>query len=153
MTDCVKTYVLDQDMHIQGNKIFRRINTKLDTENENLSKAEKQSLEECMKLLEDAEKVRIEIAKKFELFLYHTGACVLTQPTMERGLMTYILNILVQILNCAYEKNIKFDMRKKINKLNNRRIQGKKLLKKLQKTQLHNQFYNYYKTHNFSLKQ
>jgi len=108
--DCVKTYVLDQDMHIQGNKIFRRINTKLDTENENLSKAEKQSLEECMKLLEDAEKVRIEIAKKFELFLYHTGACVLTQPTMERGLLTYILNILVQILNCAYEKNIKFDI-------------------------------------------
>lgn len=108
--DCVKTYVLDQDMHIQGNKIFRRINTKLDTEKENLSKAEKQSLEECMKLLEDAEKVRIEIAKKFELFLYHTGACVLTQPTMERGLMTYILNILVQILNCAYEKNIKFDI-------------------------------------------
>ncbi len=108
--DCVKTYVLDQDMHIQGNKIFRRINTKLDTKNQNLSKAEKQSLEECMKLLEDAEKVRKEIAKKFELFLYHTGACVLTQPTMERGLLTYILNILVQILNCANEKNIKFDI-------------------------------------------
>ena len=107
--DCVKAYVIDQDMNIQGNKIFKRINTILDTENKNLSIKEKNSLQECMKLLEEAEKVREEIAKKFEVFLYNTGACVLTQPTMERGLISFILNILIQIFISAEEKNMRFD--------------------------------------------
>ena len=106
--DCVKGYVIDQDLYIQGNKIFKRINTKLDTEKINLTPEEKSTLEDCMKLLEEAEKVRNEIAGKFELFLYHTGACVLTQPTLERGLTTYIINILIQIIISANEKNIQF---------------------------------------------
>lgn len=108
--DCVKSFIMDQDLYIQGNKIFRRINTKLNIENSNLTPKEKATLEECMKLLEEAEKVRIEIAQKFELFLYDTGACVLTQPTMERGLTTYILNILIQIIISANEKNVKFSL-------------------------------------------
>ena len=106
--DCVKGYVIDQDLYIQGNKIFKRINTKLDTEKINLTPEEKSTLEDCMKLLEEAEKVRNEIAGKFELFLYNTGACVLTQPTLERGLTTYIINLLIQIIISANEKNIKF---------------------------------------------
>ena len=40
--------------------------------------------------------------------LYNTGACVLTQPSMERGLLTYIINILIQIKISANEKKIKF---------------------------------------------
>ena len=108
--DCVKSYIFDNDIYVQGNKIFKKINTKLDIENKNLSEKEKKSLEECMKLLEEAEKTRIEIAKKFETFLYDTGACVLTQPTMERGLITYIINILTQIIISANEKNVKFTL-------------------------------------------
>lgn len=108
--DCVRSYIFDQDLHIQGNKIFKKINTKLDTGNKDLSPQEKKSLEECTKLLEEAEKVRGEIAEKFELFLYNTGACVLTQPTMERGLITYIINILIQVIISANEKKVKFSL-------------------------------------------
>ena len=106
--DCVKGYIIDQDLYIQGNKIFKKINTKLNTEKLNLTPEEKKTLEDCMKLLEEAEKVRNEIAGKFELFLYNTGACVLTQPTLERGLTTFIINLLIQIITSAKEKNIKF---------------------------------------------
>ena len=108
--DCVKNLIIDHDMQIKGNKIFKRINTKLEIENIKLTQKEKNSLEECMKLLEEAEKVREKIAKKFELFLYNTGACVLNQPTLERGLITYFMTILIHILISANKKNIKFNL-------------------------------------------
>ena len=57
--DCVKGYIIDQDLCIQGNKIFKKINTKLNTEKLNLTPKEKNTLEDCMKLLEEAEKVRM----------------------------------------------------------------------------------------------
>lgn len=110
LPECVKSCVEDQDLHIQGNKIFKRINTKLDIDNYKLTPEEKKSLKECMKLLEEAEKVRVEIAKKFEIFLYNTGACVLTKPTLERGLISYFMNILIQIIICANEKKVKFNI-------------------------------------------
>jgi hypothetical protein len=110
LPECVKTCVEDQDLHIQGNKIFKKINTKLDIENYKLTPQEKNSLKECMKLLEEAEKVRLEIAKKFEIFLYNTGACVLTRPTLERGLITFFVNILIQIIICANERKVKFNI-------------------------------------------
>ena len=78
-------------------KILKKINTDLNIENINLTEKEKKSLEECSKLLKEAENERIIISKKFELFLYYTGACVLKRPTMERGLISYIVNILTQI--------------------------------------------------------
>lgn len=107
--DCVTNYLTDQDLCVQGNKIFKKINTNLDISDNNLKTEEKKGLQECMKFLEEAEEVRIEIAKKFETFLYNTGACVLTQPSFERGLMTFIINILTQIMISAKEKNVKFD--------------------------------------------
>ena len=107
--ECVTAYLNDQDLCVQGNKIFKKINTKLDITDNSLKPEEKKGLQECMKFLEEAEKVRIEIAKKFETFLYNTGACVLTQPSLERGLMTFIINILTQIMLSAKEKNVKFD--------------------------------------------
>jgi len=107
--DCVTNYLTDQDLCVQGNKIFKKINTNLDISDNNLKPEEKKGLQECMKFLEEAEKVRIEIAKKFETFLYNTGACVLTQPSFERGLMTFIINILTQIMISAKEKKVKFD--------------------------------------------
>lgn len=106
---CIKSYIFEKEVYIQGNKIFKPINTKLDLENEKLTPEEKTTLENVMKYLQDSENARIEIANKFESFLYNTGACVLTQPTMERGLITYIVNILTQILICCKEKKVEFN--------------------------------------------
>ena len=107
--NCVKSYFIDRDLYIQGNKIFKPINTQLDINKEELTSEEKTSLENCMSLLKESEKTREDIAKKFEDFLYNTGACVLTQPKMERGLITYVVNILTHIIICANQKNVEFD--------------------------------------------
>ena len=107
--NCVKSYFIDRDFYIQGNKIFKPINTQLDINKEELTSEEKTSLENCMALLKESEKTREDIAKKFEDFLYNTGACVLTQPKMERGLITYVVNILTHIIICANQKNVEFD--------------------------------------------
>lgn len=106
---CIKSYIIDRDIYIQGNIIFKPINTQLDIDKEELTSEEKTSLENCMALLKESEKTREDIAKKFEDFLYNTGACVLTQPKMERGLITYVVNILTQIIICANQKNVEFD--------------------------------------------
>lgn len=106
---CIKSYIIDRDIYMQGNKIFKPINTQLDIDKEELTSEEKTSLENCMALLKESEKTREDIAKKFEDFLYNTGACVLTQPKMERGLITYVVNILTQIIICANQKNVEFD--------------------------------------------
>ena len=39
--DCVRSYIFDNDIYIQGNKIFKKINTKLNTENLKLTENEK----------------------------------------------------------------------------------------------------------------
>ena len=110
MPECVKSYIFDTDLVIQGNKIFKKINTKINTGDKKLTPQEEKSIQECNKLLEEAEKHRIEIAKKFESFLYNTGACVLTQPTLERGLITYIITLLTQIIICSNENNKKINL-------------------------------------------
>ena len=97
-------------INIQGNKIFKKINTKLNTAELELTEEEKKSLDECSQLLQEAENERIKISKKFESFLYNTGACVLIRPTMERGLISYIINILTQIYISANKKKVKFSM-------------------------------------------
>lgn len=107
--NCIKSYFIDRDLYVQGNKIFRPINTQLDMDKQELTSEEKTSLENCMTLLKESEKTREDIAKKFEDFLYYTGACVLTQPTMERGLITYVVNLLTQINICANQKKVEFD--------------------------------------------
>ena len=108
--ECVRNYLFDEDINIQGNKIFKKINTKLNIENMTLTEEEKKSLEECSQLLQKAEGERIKISKKFESFLYNTGACVLIRPTLERGLISYIINILTQIYINANKKKVKFSM-------------------------------------------
>ena len=109
--ECIKECYFDEDINIRGNKIFEKINTDLKIENINLSEKEKQSLDECSKLLQEAENERIIISKKFELFLYYSGACVLTRPSMERGLISYLINILTQIYIKANDKSIEFTMK------------------------------------------
>ena len=102
--ECARNYLFDDDINIKGNKIFKKINTNLNIKDMKLSKDEKKSIDECSKLLQEAENSRIKISKKFENFLYNTGACVLTRPTMERGLVSYIINILTQIYISANKK-------------------------------------------------
>ena len=108
--ECVRNYLFDEDINIQGNKIFKKINTRLNIENMTLTEEEKKSLEECSQLLQKAESERIKISKKFESFLYNTGACVLIRPTLERGLISYIINIITQIYINANKKKVKFSM-------------------------------------------
>ena len=107
--NCIKSYFIEREIYIQGNKIFKPINTQLDLDKQELTSEEKTSLENCMTLLKESEKTREDIAKKFENFLYNTGACVLTQPTMERGLITYVVHLLTQIIICANQKKVEFD--------------------------------------------
>lgn len=107
--NCIRSYLFEREVYIQGNKIFKPINTILNINNEKITSEEKSSLENCMKLLQDAENTRVEIADKFEKFLYNTGGCVLTQPTMERGLITYIVNLLTQVIICSKEKSVEFN--------------------------------------------
>ena len=109
--ECIRECFFEEDINIRGNKIFKKINTDLNIENINLTEKEKKSLEECSKLLKEAENERIIISKKFELFLYYTGACVLKRPTMERGLISYIVNILTQIYINANNKKIEFSIK------------------------------------------
>lgn len=107
--ECIKSYFFEREVYIQGNKIFKPINTNLGNDNEQLSPEEKQSLDNCKKLLEDIENKRKEIAQKFENFLFYTGGCVLTQPSLERGLITYVINLLTQIIICSKEKSVEFN--------------------------------------------
>lgn len=100
------SFIFGEDYY-QGNKIFKKINIKLDTENNNLDDNEKQKFNEYLTKIENNQK---EIAQEFKTFLYDTGACVLTQPTVERGLITYLIFLLTQIIKCAKDVNSKFDI-------------------------------------------
>jgi hypothetical protein len=108
--NCISSYCFDKEVYIQGNIIFKPINTNLDINNEQLFPEEKQTLENCKKLLEEIENERKEIAAKFESFLFNTGGCVLTQPTMEKGLTTFLVYLMTQILICAKEKRAEFNI-------------------------------------------
>lgn len=103
-------YLTFDKKYYQGNRIFKKINIKINTENKNLTPKEKSTIADCIKLLEEIEKERLEMANKFKTFLYETGACVLTNPTFERGLVTYIVYFITQLLICAKEKNIEYNI-------------------------------------------
>ena len=110
-SECIKNYLFDEDINIRGNKIFKKITINLNIQNLELTEKEKILLDECTKLLREAEKERSIIAKKFETFLFDTGACVLIRPTMERALISYVINLLTQIYITAFKKNPDFHMK------------------------------------------
>jgi hypothetical protein len=62
--NCIKSYLIERDIYVQGNKIFRPINTQLDIDNQDLTSEEKTSLENCMTLLKESEKTREDIYSK-----------------------------------------------------------------------------------------
>ena len=98
------------DDHYQGNIIFKEINIKFRFENLELNINENDPLQKCIESIKNIENNRKEIAKEFENFLYDTGACVLAHPTMERGLTTYIVFLIAQIIRCSKETNNIFDI-------------------------------------------
>jgi len=110
IANCVQSLIFEKEIYVRGHKIFKPIFTKLEIDQRLLTQGEQESLRNYNELLEQAENKRKEIAEKFEKFLYETGACVLTQPTIERGLTTYIVNIITQIIICAKAKSVEFDI-------------------------------------------
>ena len=91
----------------QGNKIFRPIGNELLVEGGN--EEENKILEECRQRLNNSEQERQKIADKFKILLRDTGAGVLTKPTLERALITYVLYFFEQIMLCAQRKNKEFN--------------------------------------------
>lgn len=108
-SECLCSYIFTEHYY-QGNKIFKNINVDLNTGNNNLTPEEQTILHNCVISLQEMEGTRLKIANKFQSFLFHTGACVLTQPTMERGLSTYIVFLITQILICVKETNQIFNL-------------------------------------------
>lgn len=106
---CAGSYCLSRDDQYQGNIIFKSIRTKLLYEGENFSLEEKQILERCEALLKKAEEERENIAEKFADLLDNTGVGVLSKPTLERAIITYVIYLFEQIILSAISKRVDFD--------------------------------------------
>lgn len=107
-SNCLNSYLCNKT-YFQGNKIFKKINYKLEIKNEKINRDEEVALRDCQNNFKEIEKQRQEIEDKFRSFLFNTGACVLTQPTLERGLITYVIFFITQILICAKDKKEQFN--------------------------------------------
>ena len=83
------------DVDYIGHKIFLPINTELTMESDNPELSN--LIASTQKDLLYSESIRKEIADKFEKLLVETGACVLKRPTFERGILSFIIQILIQI--------------------------------------------------------
>lgn len=108
-TNCAGSYCLSRDDQYQGNIIFKPISTKLIFEGDNYSLEEKQILEKCEELLMQSEEERAKIAEIFKDLLDTTGVGVLTKPTLERAIITYIIYLFEQIIMSAISKKVAFD--------------------------------------------
>lgn len=108
-SSCVKGCLFSEPYY-QGNRIFKKIKTDFEIHTQNLNNEEIASITNFQKKLQEIEKTRESIAKIFRKFLEDTGACVLIQPTLERGLITYVVFFLTQILICAKEKKEQFNI-------------------------------------------
>ena len=108
-TNCAGSYCLSRDDQYQGNIIFKPISTKLIFEDDNYSLEEKQILEKCEELLMQSEEERAKIAEIFKDLLDTTGVGVLTKPTLERAIITYIIYLFEQIILSAISKKVAFD--------------------------------------------
>ena len=91
-----------------GHKIFKKIDTNIEIPDD-LSEDNKNALNEYKNLIIKNENKRQEIADKFENMLIKTGACVLRKPTLERGILTYIVSFCVKLKYSAKNKNIEID--------------------------------------------
>ena len=109
VSSCVRGCLFSEPYY-QGNRIFKKIITDFEINEQDLKDEEILSINNFHTKLKEIEETREIIANKFKNFLHDTGACVLIQPTIERGLITYVVFFITQILICAKEKNKQFDI-------------------------------------------
>lgn len=95
--------------YVIGHKIFKPLCTKIDVDKSQFSPETQDKITKCEAILSETENCRKEIATKFENMLVETGSCVLRQPTFERSVITYIVNLLTQIKISAKKNNVQFD--------------------------------------------
>ena len=107
--NCAGQYFCCGQDPYQGNIIFQSINTNLILEDEQFSEQEKQILERCENLLKQSEEERKKIADKFKDVLVNTGACILSKPTLERAIISFIIYFFEQIILSAKQKKVEFD--------------------------------------------
>ena len=107
--NCAGNYCCGVDNEFQGNIIFKPINSNLIDDESKFSEEEKQILRKCENLLVQSEEERGKIADKFKDLIDNTGAGVLSQPTLERSLIAYIIYLFEQIISCAKAKKVVFD--------------------------------------------
>ena len=61
---------------------------------------------QCKSELIESEKIRKDLADKFEIMLIETGACVLKRPTFERSITSFVLLVIINIKMCANAKGV-----------------------------------------------
>ena len=87
-----------------GHKIFLPLNTDItvNTEDTELNVL----INQCKSELIESEKIRKDLADKFEIMLIETGACVLKQPTFERSIISFVLLVIINIKMCGNTKGV-----------------------------------------------
>ena len=107
--NCGGSYCLNLDDQYQRNILFKPINTKLILEGEYYSPQEKQVLEKSEASLIKSEEERAKIAEIFQDLLDNTGLSIISHPTLERALITYIIYLYEQIIMSAMSKKLNCD--------------------------------------------
>ena len=78
-------------------------------EGEQFSEQEKQILQNCENFLKQSEAERKKIAEKFKDILVNTWACILSKPTLECAIISFIIYLFEQIILYAKKKKVEFD--------------------------------------------
>ena len=107
--NCGGSYCLNLDDQYQRNILFKPINTKLIIVGEYYSPQEKQVLEKSENSLIKSEEERAKIAEIFQDLLDNTGLSIISHPTLERALITYIIYLYEQIIMSAMTKKLNYD--------------------------------------------
>lgn len=94
----------------KGNIIFKTMKTDLVVQGGEITEEEQKALDECQQQLNNSEEERKKIADKFKIMLRDTGAGVLTKPTLERAIITYVIYFFEQVILCANQKSMEFDI-------------------------------------------
>ena len=98
---CGEVICWESDNYV-GHKIFLPLNTDINvsTDDTELNVI----INQCKSELIESERIRKDLADKFEIMLVETGACVLKKPTFERSIISFVVLIIINIKMCANAK-------------------------------------------------
>ena len=98
---CGEVICWESDNYV-GHKIFLPLNTDINvsTDDTELNVI----INQCKSELIESERIRKDLADKFEIMLVETGACVLKKPTFERSIISFVVLIIINIKMCANSK-------------------------------------------------